>query len=153
MKNHRILWTFWNQLKSVSCFDLCVANFPFEKINYSGSGKVSVTEENRRLIFHEKGAWKQGVGQEVRFTNTYRWIYFADAGKISLEHLRQGLNSAVFLIDLIPLDANTLSSIGSHFCKNDCYFCQMQLDGSSLKLNWTITGPKKNEKIQCIYYK
>ena len=125
--------------------------------NGKGSGEVVVKRESPNvLIFTEKGSWQGIEGKEVSFTNIFRWTldrFAGDGNKgiISLEHLRRGVDHPVFLFHLAPSGNNYLSSVDSHLCQGDTYFGKIHFDVHSLRLNWRIIGPKKNEEIDYYY--
>lgn len=104
-----------------------------------------------QLLFTEKGSWKTAEGKEINFSNVFRWTYDRIAEVISLEHLRFGANNPVFLFHLAPSSQRSLDSIGSHLCGSDSYFGQILCDRNSLRLNWRVVGPRKNEELSCIY--
>jgi hypothetical protein len=116
-----------------------------------GQGDVTVTKEGNQLLFNEKGTWQNKQGAKVNFTNVFRWTFDRNAGVISLEHLRRGVDYPVFLFDLAPSGGTSLSSIDSHLCEGDTYFGQIHFDQYSLKLNWRVIGPKKNEELDYYY--
>ena len=103
------------------------------------------------LIFHERGAWRIKKGQDISFSNTFRWMFDCDAGMISLEHLRHGPDQPVFLLYLTPNSNHLLASIDSHLCEEDVYLATVPWDRHSIRLNWRVIGPKKNEEIECCY--
>ena len=120
--------------------------------NGNGKGEVMITKEgSRQLIFTEKGTWQGKQGEVVSFSNTFRWSLDRDAGVISLEHLRLGPAHPVFLFHLAPSGKHSLSSVDSHLCEGDTYFGQIHFDRYSLRLNWRVIGPKKNEEIDYYY--
>jgi hypothetical protein len=86
----------------------------------------------------------------MQFSNKLRWTLGFSAGAISLEHLRYG--SAVFLINLVPLNDHSLISLHTHVCKNDTYTGKMHLNGDHIHLHWQILGPKKNEELDSYYF-
>lgn len=120
--------------------------------NGTGKGEVFVTNEGDNiLIFSEKGSWQNHLGEEISFSNVFRWSLDRFAGMISLEHLRRGINRPVFLLHLAPTSLHTLSSVDSHLCEGDTYFGQIHLDRYNICLNWRVIGPKKNEEIDYYY--
>lgn len=120
--------------------------------NGQGKGEVSVVHEGEQvLIFYEKGSWKDQNGQDIDFSNVYRWTLDVKTKVISLEHLRRGNNHPVFLFHLALDGPNSLSSIDSHLCNGDAYFGKVISDPQSLRLKWRVIGPKKNEEIETYY--
>jgi len=150
----QVLLTFWEKLLTVSQLSFSANTKSKEALGWIGKGKgeVLVTKEgSNRLIFTEKGTWQSKQGGEVSFSNVFRWTLDRTAGVISLEHLRRGPDHPVFLFHLIPSGKYALSSVDSHLCEGDAYFGQIYFDRYSLRLNWRVIGPKKNEEIDYYY--
>lgn len=149
-----ILLAFWKKLSQVKQLSFNAKSKSKEEIGWVGKGKgeVEVKKENDKiLIYQEKGTWLNKQGAEVSFSNIFRWTLDYQAGVISLEHLRRGIDYPVFLFHLAPSNSNSLSSVDSHFCEEDTYFGQIHLNATSLRLNWRVIGPKKNEEIDYYY--
>jgi hypothetical protein len=120
--------------------------------NGKGQGEISVSKENdHTLVFHEKGTWHDTQNNEMNFSNVFRWTLERHTALISLEHLRYGINSPVFLFHLAPSGNNSLASVDSHLCSGDSYFGQIHYDQHSLRFYWRIIGPQKNEEINYYY--
>lgn len=151
-KEAEILLTFWERLFQVKQLSFHATSKVGIGWVRKGKGKVAVTKENENeLIFHGKGVWLDEQGVEVDFSNVFRWTLDCQVGVISLEHLRLGANHPVFLLQLAPVNSNTLTSVDSHLCGRDTYVGRLHLSSTGLCLNWKITGPKKNEEIDCFY--
>lgn len=149
----RTLYAFWEKLATVKQITFH-AKSKSEEIGWNGSGKgdVLVTKEGSQILtFTEKGTWRSHQGEETTFRNIFRWTLDRNAGMISLEHLRRGEENPVFLFYLAPTSSSSLSSVDSHLCEGDTYFGQIHFDSTSLRLNWRIIGPKKNEEIDYYY--
>jgi hypothetical protein len=149
-----VLLRFWAQLATVCQLTCNVKNrSPEEQGQYSkGRGEVSVSSENdRTLIFHEKGVWQGGDNGEITFSNSYRWTLDRLGGVIALEHLRRGVEHAVFLFHLAPSGAHSLASVDSHLCGGDSYFGRIHFDKRSIRLHWRVIGPRKNGEIDTFY--
>ncbi len=152
--NDEILMAFWERLACVQQLTFQAKTKSKESRGWNGKGKgeVIVTRESDAvLIFHEKGLWKGLQGEETNFNNIYRWTFDKDKGLISLEHLRLGLNRPVFLFNLAPSGIQGLKSIDAHLCDGDTYFGQIYFNFHSLRFNWRIIGPHKNEEIEYYY--
>lgn len=150
----QILLTFWKKLTGVTqlTFNAKTKSKEDKGWNGKGQGEVIATKEgSNTLIFNEKGTWQTSQGGNVGFSNTFRWTLDRNAGVISLEHLRRGPDHPVFLFLLAPLGKDCLSSVDSHLCEGDTYFGQIHFDRYSLRLNWRVIGPKKNEEIDYFY--
>ncbi len=149
-----ILLSFWEKLRGVTQLTFHAKTKAKEEKGWNGKGQGEVNmlkEGVNTLIFNEKGSWQPKQGGEVSFSNIFRWTLDKNAGVISLEHLRRGPEQPVFLFHLAPASKYTLSSVDSHFCEGDVYFGQIHLDRHSLRLNWRVIGPKKNEEIDYYY--
>ncbi|KAF3361793.1 Uncharacterized protein PHSC3_001683 [Chlamydiales bacterium STE3] len=121
--------------------------------NRKGNGEVIVNKEKRNaLVFNEKGVWQSKEGIDISFSNVFRWTLDRTAGVISLEHLRRGGDNPVFLVHLASSGKHSLTSVDSHRCAEDAYFGKIHFDRSSLRLQWKVIGPKKNEEIDCFYF-
>ncbi len=153
-EREHILNLFWERLAAVKEISFKAKTKSTEEGGWKGAGKgeVIVTREGDSvLIFNEKGSWKGESGQEISFSNIFRWTLDRAAGMISLEHLRRGWNHPVFLVNLAPSDNCILTSVDSHLCEGDLYFGQISYDQYGLQLNWRIIGPKKNEVLDYYY--
>ena len=149
-----LLILFWNQLGVVKHISFYAKSRAKEEQGWNGTGKGEVViskQGDNILIFNEKGNWHGKNGASTGFTNVFRWTLDRTAGLISLEHLRFGVDHPVFLFHLEPSNQNTLSSVDSHFCEGDTYFGQISMDHHSLRLNWRVIGPKKNEELDYYY--
>jgi len=144
------LFLCWNRLKTVKML-LINAKLHTETLIKKGKGDVKVIEESPSiLLFHESGTWQMD-DREIQFSNSLRWTLDVSSGTISLEHLRHGAAKPVFLFHLKPKRETLLASIDSHLCGSDAYFGQIQLGSHFLQLSWKIKGPKKNDRIECLY--
>lgn len=150
----KVLLAFWDKLKGVTQLSFHAKTKSKEETGWNGKGQGEVVIDKEGfniLIFNEKGVWHDKQGAEFSFTNTFRWTLDRSAGVISLEHLRRGHDHPVFLFHLAPSGKRSLSSVDSHLCEGDTYFGQIHFDLYSLKLNWRVIGPKKNEEIDYYY--
>lgn len=150
----QILLTFWERLRQVKQLSFNAKSKSKEEIGWAGKGKGEVVVSRKNddvLIYNEKGTWLNKQGNQISFTNVFRWTLDRHAGVISLEHLRRGADHPVFLFHLAPANAQSLSSVDSHLCEGDTYFGQIHLNTNSLRLNWRVIGPKKNEEIDYYY--
>ncbi|MBA3817129.1 MAG: winged helix-turn-helix transcriptional regulator [Parachlamydiaceae bacterium] len=150
----KILLAFWEKLLGVTQLTFHAKTKSKEENGWNGKGKgeVIITKDgHNRLIFSEKGTWQGIQGGEFSFSNTFRWSIDRNIGVISLEHLRRGPDQPVFLFYLAPSGKHSLSSVDSHLCGGDTYFGQINFDRYTLRLNWRVIGPKKNEEIDYYY--
>lgn len=152
--NLQVLLAFWEKLLNVTEVSFHAMSKTGEEIGWNGKGQGEVTktkEGSNILTFTEKGTWQGKQGGELAFSNVFRWTLDRRAGVISLEHLRRGPDHPVFLFHLAPTSKHALSSVDSHLCEGDTYFGQIHFDRFSLRLNWRVIGPKKNEEINYYY--
>jgi len=149
----KILNTFWERLTNVNKLTFFANTKSREENGWQGrgAGEVMVVKEENKLYFHEKGTWQNKEGEKTNFSNVFRWTIDRSAGVISLEHLRRGADHPVFLFHMAPSSSQSLSSVDSHLCGGDTYFGQIHFDQHSLRLNWRVIGPKKNEEIDYYY--
>lgn len=150
----KLLLTFWKRLAAVKHLVFHAKTKSKEETGWNGKGKGEVAvfkEGDSTLLFNEKGKWQNPEGQEIDFSNSFRWTLDRQTGLISLEHLRRGKNHPFFLFHLAPSGPHSLSSINSLLCAEDNYFGQIFFDRYSLRLNWRVIGPNKNEEIDYYY--
>lgn len=150
----QILFAFWEKLKGVKQLTFhAKTKFKEEKVvDSKGQGEVIISQEGNTIIFHEKGAWQNKQGSDVDFSNIFRWTLDRHTGVIALEHLRRGPDQPVFLFHLAPTGPHSLASVDSHLCEGDTYLGQIHFDRYSLRLNWRIIGPKKNDELDYYYF-
>lgn len=150
----QILSAFWEKLKKISQVTFIAKTKSKEENGWNGKGQGEVLlskEGAYSLVFNERGTWEGKQGTETNFSNIFRWTLDYVKGVISLEHLRRGPDQPVFLFHLVPSGKQNLSSMDSHLCGGDSYFGNVRFDRHSLRLNWRIIGPKKNEEIEYYY--
>ena len=138
---------FWQRLATVQRVSIQT------QLSWQAFGEVCVAKEKRdTLLFTEKGRWVNRFPEDMDFSNVLRWSLDRDAGLIALEHLRYGPNRPVFLFHLAPTGPQTLQSIDSHLCRNDCYFGRIEFTAQHIRFFWRIIGPHKNEILHYSYY-
>lgn len=150
----QILLKFWEKLQGVAQLTFNAKTKSKEGQGWNGKGKgevLVIKKGDNVLIFNEKGTWQGKQNEEVSFSNVFRWTLDRSAGVIALEHLRRGPDHPVFLFHLAPSGKYSLSSVDSHLCGGDAYFGQIYFDRYSLRLNWRVIGPKKNEELDYYY--
>ncbi len=148
------LLEFWSKLSAVRRLSFSAQSKSTSNSGWDGQGACDVRVSKAglgRLTFHERGVWKGNNKQNMNFTNTFRWTLDRINGVVSLEHLRYGIDNPVFLFHLTPCALHALSSVNSHLCGEDAYFGRACFDRYSLKLNWRVIGPKKDEEIEYCY--
>lgn len=150
----KVLFAFWKKLSEMKQLSFNAKSKSQEENGWNGKGhgEVMVTKESDNiLIFTEKGCWRGKTGEETSFSNVFRWTLDRFSGMISLEHLRRGSSHPVFLLHLVPTSKQSLSSVDSHLCEGDIYFGQIHFNRLTIRLNWRVIGPKKNEEIDYYY--
>lgn len=150
----QVLLAFWEKLMTVKHLSFHAKTKSTDEGGWSGKGQgevVLIKNNSNTIIFNEKGSWQDKQGGEVSFSNVFRWTLDIHAKMISLEHLRHGAEHPVFLFHLTPSGKHSLSSVDSHLCEGDTYFGQIHFDNYSLRLNWRVIGPKKNEELDYYY--
>lgn len=115
-----------------------------------GSGIVTVqTASPEVLLFHELGYWRQLGGEELRFTNVYRWTRLED--RVRLEHLRFGARYPIFLFEMAPDAAGIWHALEPHACNLDRYSAVLKPGFDSLDIQWFAYGPTRDETMNYIY--
>jgi Family of unknown function (DUF6314) len=144
----------WGRIRKVQelSFEARSLSIPNTGWNGRGEGTVVVEAvEPLTTIFHEKGSWMPEIGRPVPFNNVFRWTLDPEGRFIRLEHLRFGVEQPVYLFDLVPAGERTLVSSDPHVCREDLYAARLGFDPQTIGLSWTITGPKKDERINYLY--
>lgn len=136
------LFKIWKRLQCVSRFSFRSSSANWERI---GGGGVKVGTTFSHLLFEEKGEWKDEI-LSLTFTNRLRWGLGTNS--LSLEHMRQG--DPIFLLDFVTKKGRLLSR-EDHLCGHDRYKGEIRIAGSAIRLNWTVNGPKKSERIEIVY--
>lgn len=153
-QNNKLLHAVWERLLQVKSLSFSAKTKSVGSGGWSnrGTGEVAVSVlKDDVIIFHEKGSWKDKSGQEIDFSNVFRWSLDRASNMISLEHLRHGFDHPVFLFHLVPAQKQWLTSVDSHLCGEDSYLGQVFCDKTILRLKWRVIGPKKNEEIDTYY--
>lgn len=153
MNRMQVLLAFWERLANIKELTFNAKTKSKEEKGWDGKGKGHVIAEKKGnvLLFQEKGTWQGKKGDVVNFSNVFRWTLDRNACIVSLEHLRRGPDHPVFLFHLAPSGNLSLTSVDSHICEGDTYFGQLFLEPYSLRLNWRVIGPSKNEEIDYFY--
>jgi hypothetical protein len=149
-----ILKSFWELLNKITSLTFHAKTKSKDEKGWNGRGQGEVAlvkERSHILLFQEKGQWQNAQGEEVSFSNVFRWTLDQKAGVIALEHLRRGADHPVFLFHLAPTGKHALASVDSHLCEGDTYFGQIRFTDDTLHLNWRVIGPVKNEEIDYYY--
>ncbi len=120
---------------------------------WNGEGTGSVQTEltdSDVLIFRENGEWAPETGRPLRFHNVYRWSK-TGRDSVCLEHLRFGPDKPVKLFELVAESPELWTSPAPHHCGDDLYSAVLKVGEDKIDLQWTIRGPRKDERIHYIY--
>lgn len=153
-KAPQALQAFWNILNQITQLTFHAKTKSKDESGWNGRGRGEVAtkkEQPNHLLFTEKGTWQNALGEEVGFSNVFRWMLDPKAGVVALEHLRRGASHPVFLFHLAPTGKHSLSSVDSHLCGGDTYFGQVRFTKEMVHLNWRVIGPSKDEEIDYYY--
>lgn len=125
---------------------------------WSGEGQGSVavvTCADASVLFSETGHFRLDAPEAnaVPFRNVFRWTLGRE--HIALSHERRGADAAAWLFDLIAAPAGEsadLISRDAHLCGDDRYRARLTFVDDGFDLEWTISGPKKDERL-CYRYR
>ena len=152
--NKSLVVNVWEKMNTIKQMTFSAVSLGQENTGWNGVGKGQVIIQKQTddvIVFNESGLWTSKDGDELSFKNVFRWTLDRFQQLITLEHMRFGEQNPVFLFHLAQTDEDSLESINSHVCKDDTYLGQVKCSDHSIKLNWRIIGPKKNEEINYIY--
>lgn len=132
---------------------LAFSSFSYSHSAWSGKAKGSVEScfKEGAWIFYEKGVWTRQKHVSMDFTNTYVWKKDPSNLCIYLYHQHLGKEYRTSLVDFV-YRSEKLVSKKAHQCGKDFYRASINLTIRGFDLNWLITGPRKNEKIQSYYF-
>lgn len=125
---------------------------PLNGLDGIGTGEVKVVLENlNSILFYETGRFNNTLNKSVKCSNIYQWDFDLNKNRISLSHLRFGLNNPVFLFDLVFNSANKMISEKPHLCKQDEYHAEVFIEKDIIKLNWLVKSNIKYNKMEYEY--
>jgi hypothetical protein len=140
----------WNRLRRVRSLLFVASSAGQAGCNGRGLGTVEVRAACDTVItFHEQGEWRPEGGRDLRFHNVYRWTLAGDL--LRLEHLRLGADNPVHLLDLVQTGEGEWQSTLPHLCREDCYAAELLVRDDQLVLRWSVNGPRKQQRIECVY--
>ena len=119
--------------------------------NGLGEGKVATSLKGNKLFFKEEGSFKlDGNPKATKIFNEYIWTQLSK-DKLRLSHSRFGYDNEVVLFELEPINITHWASTEPHACGKDLYSAKLEIIDSTIKLEWSIVGPKKDEHISYFY--
>lgn len=143
----------WRRLASIRSFVTEVFSGDGSQTGWSGHSRGSVEVRSvaspAQLDFLESGQHVTAQGKTLTTRNHWQWTRLE--GILQLAHSRQG--HPVHLAALHPQDpyGHTFASAAPHLCGPDRYTLRLHIDGTSVLLEWRITGPQKNEQLRTTY--
>ena len=142
----------FRQFSSVSSMCFSAASRDHSEMGWNGQGQAAVyietgqTPEGRLLRLTEKGHFSlNGQAQAIPFFNVIKLILFPE--HISFSHERYGIDRPVWLFDIVASDQVDFYSQTPHLCGQDNYALKIRLEADAIVAHWSITGPKKNERL------
>jgi len=147
----RRIQQLWLRLQTVAEFACTSIPGPASKTGWLGRGRGTVELIKRgdsELHFLERGTFQVEGSDPVEMYNTFIW-HRRSTG-LRLSHGRHG--EPVFLFDLEAAGAGTWKSAEAHTCVDDLYFGALTETAMGFDLEWTITGPKKDEHLHYRYF-
>lgn len=140
----------WAQLPRIATLTFTARSAHPSGWNGAGRGRVRVEERDAvTLLFHEQGTWRTAAGDELSFSNIFRWTLRREW--IRLEHLRFGPENPVFLFAIEARSKVEFASVTPHVCSEDLYSAMLKLNGETLLVSWRVAGPEKDERMDYIY--
>lgn len=116
-----------------------------------GDGWISVSADGDDwLMVEQLRFWPAGSARSLPCRNTYRWQWAGD--RLRLYHERFGAGAAVFLFDLVAAGRGRLVCNSPHPCGKDDYRATLVLTEDGFELDWSISGPRKDEHIHYRYW-
>lgn len=140
----------WARLPALAQLSFRARPGPRSRTRWCGHGRADVIVERAGpgLRFIECGwFWPAGATRAVSTRNVYLWR--RDGAALLLSHERQG--APVPLLRLVAADGAVLASAAPHHCGADLYRATLRLVPGGLALDWTITGPDKDEHLHSHY--
>lgn len=118
--------------------------------NGEGAGAVRVNTAAHDTWLVEQGFFLQtGSTRQVSFKASWHWKLNGQC--LRLSHERYGADAPVFLCDFVACDEARLICDQPHLCGADSYRCTLTLTRQGLDVDWSITGPSKDERLRYHY--
>ncbi|KEZ77137.1 DUF6314 family protein [Salinisphaera hydrothermalis] len=142
----------WQCLPGLRSLSFTAEPGPASQTDWRGRGTAGIRTERAgndwRLI--ERGRFvPAGAARGVTMNNVYRWQRVGD--RLRLYHERFGTDAAVFLFELVAESADRLICQQPHLCGDDVYRGTLVLAETGFDLDWSITGPRKDEHLHYRY--
>lgn len=116
----------------------------------TGHGIVRVhRDDSGAVILSEEGRWRPVPGSTVVFRAGYRWKARND--RLSVEHVRYGIQRPVFLLDLVASTPHAWSSLSPHVCGEDQYDAGLSFRSGAVVVSWRASGPRKHYSLTFAY--
>ena len=138
-----------DRLSQVSSFHFTAKSGPQSKMYWNGhaEGSVEIGEGASSVTFIESGIFHPRENTETfNQRNVYRWE-FLDDGVLVYQERR---DIPVLLVKLVYKDSQWQSE-AAHHCGDDFYTLTVGLRDDSVNAVWTVTGPKKDERLEYYY--
>lgn len=142
----------WRNLHRLHSLAFRIEETVDDSVVWSGHGRgdITVSGSEDALHVHEKGQFSsQYKSDSTAYRNVYCWQWLS--GRLALAHARFGIEAPVHLLDFVPDDDTTLTSVQPHQCGQDQYDASIHVLGDSLIIDWDIRGPRKNTHISSVY--
>lgn len=127
----------------IKTFSITTKDF-LSKNNYSGNGNIEISSKDSSVILKCNGKWRDKHNNISSFTFSYRFIFENELNEVSIEHMRYGEESPVYLSKLKQNKLGSFVSEEPHICNEDLYSAELFIKENIIHLTWKITGPKKN---------
>ncbi|GAB3675845.1 DUF6314 family protein [Salinisphaera aquimarina] len=138
----------WQCLPRIASLAFTTTPGPRSRTGWAGTGHAEVLCEHGHdtLRFSETGLFTPADSDRpLNFHNSFRWERRADV--LSLSHERFGRDRPVWLFDLIATGNDCLTSADPHVCNADLYQAKLTLTQAGFTLQWSISGPAKDETL------
>lgn len=114
----------------------------------SGAGKVIVSRAGSAIRFLEHGHWGSPPERVIPYRNAVIWAISENS--LELSHARNGWEHPT-LLATFELTGCLLLAGSPHTCAEDCYAATLTIGEKIISLDWTITGPKKDDRLSIDY--
>ena len=114
---------------------------------WSGTGRGTVTAERDggAVVVSEAGTWAPSGARPMRWTAESRW--WAEGDALALEHRRPGVSASAVL----DWTGRRWTARAPHVCPPDAYDVTLAVEGGQLVVAWTVTGPRKSDRVVTRY--